>query len=89
MALKVGIIGCGDIALKNYLPGTRALAGTVDIVATCDTVYERAERAREEFGTEECRAYGSAEELLRDPEVEGVEILTPWPFHSQLALQAL
>jgi predicted dehydrogenase len=89
MALKVGIIGCGDIALKNYLPGTKALAGTVDIVATCDTVYERAEHAREEFGAEECRAYGSVEELLRDPGVEGVEVLTPWPFHYQLALQAL
>jgi predicted dehydrogenase len=89
MALNVGIVGCGDIALKNYLPGTKALAGTVDLVATCDTRYERAVRAAEEFGTEECRAYGSIDELLRDPQVQAVEILTPWPFHYQLALAAL
>src|ERR671936_2998390 len=89
MALQVGIVGCGDIALKNYLPGTRALAGTVDIVATCDTRYERAEHAREEFGSEECRAYGDIEELLRDQEVQGVVVLTPWPLHFQLCRQAL
>ena len=89
MAFNVGVVGCGDIALKNYLPGTKALAGTVDIVATADTRYDRAVHAGEEFGAEECRAYGSVEELLRDPQVQGVEILTPWPFHYQLALQAL
>jgi predicted dehydrogenase len=89
MALNVGIVGCGDIALKNYLPGTRALAGTVDIIATCDTRYDRAVRAGEEFGAEECRAYDSLDELLRDKDVEAVEILTPWPYHFRLALQAL
>ncbi|HEX2034965.1 MAG TPA: Gfo/Idh/MocA family oxidoreductase [Chloroflexota bacterium] len=89
MALNVGIIGCGDIALKNYLPGTKNLAGTVDIVATCDTRYDRAVRAGEEFGVEECRAYGSVEEMLGDPKVEAVEVLTPWPYHFQLTLQAL
>jgi predicted dehydrogenase len=89
MALNVGIVGCGDIAIKNYLPGTKALAGTVDIVATCDTRQERAARAGEEFGTADCRAYGSLEELLRDARVQAVQVLTPWPFHFALALQAL
>jgi predicted dehydrogenase len=32
MAFNIGGVGCGDIALKNYLPGTKTLAGTVDIV---------------------------------------------------------
>jgi predicted dehydrogenase len=89
VVLNVGVVGCGDIALKNYLPGTKALQGTVDIVATCDTRYDRAVRAGEEFGVEECRAYGSLEELLADPQVRGVEILTPWTLHFRLALQAL
>jgi predicted dehydrogenase len=89
VALNVGVVGCGDIALKNYLPGTKALAGTVDIVATCDTRYDRAVQAGETFGVEECRAYGSLDELLGDPQVAGVEILTPWPLHFRLALQAL
>ena len=89
MAFNVGIVGCGDIALKNYLPGTKALAGRVDIVATCDTRYDRAAKAGEEFGVEECRAYGTIDELVRDSQVQGVVVLTPWPFHFRLALQAL
>ncbi len=89
MALKVGIVGCGDIAQWNYLPGTKALAGTVDIVATCDQMFVRADQAREEYGAEECRAYDNLDAMLRDPEVEAVEILTPWPLHYQMALAAL
>src|SRR5579883_343378 len=89
MALKVGIVGCGDIAQWNYLPGTRALAGTVDVVATCDQRFDRADLAREEYGTEECRAYDSLDRLLDDREVQAVEILTPWPLHFSMALQAL
>ena len=64
---NVGVVGCGDIALKNYLPGTKALAGTVpavDIIATADTRYDRAVKAAEEFGHEECTAYASLDELL-------------------------
>src|SRR5688572_14590629 len=87
--LNVGVVGCGDIALKNYLPGTKALAGMVDIVATADTRYDRAVKAAEGFGHEECTAYASLDELLQDPRVQGVQILTPWPFHYKLALQAL
>lgn len=89
MALKVGIVGCGDIALWNYLPGTKALAGTVDIVATCDARLGRAEQARQEYGAAGCRAYDSYETMLRDPEVQGVQVLTPWPLHFQMCLSAL
>ncbi|MGH2458048.1 MAG: Gfo/Idh/MocA family protein [Chloroflexota bacterium] len=89
MVLKVGVVGCGDIAQWNYLPGTRALAGTVDLVATCDQRFDRADLAREEYGTEECRAYDSLDRLLDDAEVQAIEILTPWPLHFEMALRAL
>jgi predicted dehydrogenase len=89
VALNIGIVGCGDIAIKNYLPGTKALAGTVDIVATCDTRYERAESAGAEFGAAGCRSYDNLDALLSDPRVAGVQVLTPWPFHYELALKAL
>jgi predicted dehydrogenase len=89
MPLKVGIVGCGDIAEWNYLPGTKALRGTVDVVATCDQDFVRADRAREEYGTEECRAFDSLDRMLDDPEVEAVQVLTPWPLHFKMVLQAL
>jgi len=89
MPLNVGVAGCGDIAQRNYLPGTKQLAGTVDIVATCDAKFPRADQAREDYGVEECRAYESFPQMLRDSKVEAVEILTPWPLHYPMCLQAL
>lgn len=89
MTFKVGLVGCGDIAGWNYLPGTRELRGTVDIVATCDLVEERARYGAEEYGSPGCSVYTNIEDLLADPEVEGVEILTPWPLHFEMCLAAL
>ncbi len=89
MALKVGIAGCGDIAQWNYMPGTQALRGLAEIVATCDQRFERAEADREEYGADGCRSYGDYEAFLRDPGVEAVEVLTPWPLHYAMCLQAL
>jgi predicted dehydrogenase len=87
MALRVGIVGCGDIAHKNYLQGTALLAPLVEMVAACDSVESHAEHAAEHYGIP--RTYTRIEDLLDDPEVEGVEILTPWPTHFALALAAL
>lgn len=87
MPLRVGMVGCGDIALKNYLPGTAALAPTVEMVAACDAVESHAEYAAEHFGIP--NAYTRIQDLLNDPEVQAVEILTPWPYHFSLALEAL
>jgi predicted dehydrogenase len=89
MTFKVGLVGCGDIAGWTYLPGTLALRGTVDIVATCDVVPERARSAAEEYGGPGCRVHTSLEQLLADPDVEGVEVLTPWTLHYEMCLAAL
>lgn len=85
--VRVGIVGCGDIALKNYVPGTAALFPRVEIAAACDIEESHAEYAAEHYGIP--RTYTRIEDLLEDSEVEGVEILTPWPFHFELALAAL
>jgi predicted dehydrogenase len=89
MTFKVGLVGCGDIAGWTYLPGTLALRGTVDIVATCDVVEERARAAAEEYGAPGCRVHTGLERLLADPDVEGVEVLTPWTLHYEMCLAAL
>jgi predicted dehydrogenase len=87
MTLKVGMIGVGDIALKNYLPGTAALMPQVEMVAACDTVPQHVEHAAEQFGIP--RTYTRVPDLLADPEVAAVQVLTPWPYHFKIALEAL
>src|SRR5205085_815424 len=85
--LKVGMVGCGDIALKNYLPGTAALMPVVEMVAACDTVESHAEYAAEHFGIP--NAYTRIEDLPDDPEVQAVGRPTPCPRHFPLAPKAL
>ena len=48
--LRVGIIGCGGIANGKHMPALRSQADKADMVAFCDIVVERAEKAAKEFG---------------------------------------
>ena len=50
--LKAGIVGCGGIANGEHLPAMKK-SGLYEIVAFCDIVRERAEKAKEEYGTED------------------------------------
>ena len=49
--VKVGIIGCGGIANGKHLPALQKLEG-IEIVAFCDIIPERAQKAAEEYGVE-------------------------------------
>ncbi len=84
--VTLGVIGCGDVALRIYLPRLVEMPG-VELVAVCDNVAGRAERARAQFGVPE--AYGDAEEMLAKSDVEAVAILTSASAHAPLCLAAL
>ncbi len=71
--VRVGVIGCGFIAMNTYLPAMVKF-DTIRLVATCDAVYERAEEARLRFGAD--RSYSNRDDLLADSEIDAVVILT-------------
>ena len=50
--VKIGIIGCGGIANGKHMPSLKLLPN-VEMVAFCDIIPERAEKAAKEFGTGE------------------------------------
>lgn len=85
--VKVGVVGCGDIAFRNYLPGMKALADKAELVAVCDLVEERAQRAKEQFDAPE--VYTDFQEMLSRAEIEGVVNLTHMPMHGPLSIAAL
>ena len=85
--VKVGVVGCGDIANRAYLPGIKALADKAELGAVCDVVEERAQRAKEQFGAQE--AYTDFEEMLARSDIEGLVNLTPMPMHGSLCIAAL
>ena len=46
--LKIGIIGCGGIANQKHLPALEGQSDKCEMVAFCDIVVERAEKAAKE-----------------------------------------
>ena len=54
--LKVGIIGCGGIANGKHMPALKKVA-EVEMVAFCDIIVERAEKAAKEYGVEGAKVY--------------------------------
>jgi len=86
--VKVGIIGCGGIANGKHMPALAAL-NNVQMVAFCDIVGERAEKAAKEYGTEDAKVYTDYKELLQDGSIDVIHVCTPNRSHSFITVDAL
>ena len=86
--VKVGIIGCGGIANGKHMPCLRQVE-CVEMVAFCDIVRERAEKAAKDYGTPDAKVYEDYKELLSDPEIEVVHVLTPNRSHADITVDSL
>ena len=86
--LKIGIVGCGGIANQKHLPAMRANEDLCEVVAFCDIVRERAEKAAKEYGVPGSQVCEDYKELLANPEVEVVHVLTPNVSHSEITIAA-
>ena len=87
--LRVGIIGCGGIANGKHMPALKSFPDDVEMVAFCDIIEERAQKACEEFGVEGAKVYTDYKELLKDETIDVVHVLTPNKAHCQLSIDAL
>jgi predicted dehydrogenase len=85
--LKVGIVGCGGIANQKHLPSIKK-AGLADVVAFCDIVKERAEKAAKEYGADDARVFTDYKELLKE-KLDAVYVCTPNRSHSDISVAAL
>lgn len=84
-AIKIGVIGCGRISGHHC----RSIVATesVDLVAVCDLVPEKAEIYQKEFGA---RAYDNYHQMLiENPEIDTVAIVTPSGMHYEHALDII
>src|SRR5579862_6121162 len=87
--LRLGVIGCGVVSTRDVLPNLvlPEVRGRLDLVAVCDIVAERARATAEAFGVP--TYYGDHEEVVRNPDIDAVVILTPVPHHLPAALAAV
>ena len=87
--LKVGFIGCGGIANGKHFPGMEQQSELAEMVAFCDLVKERAERAAAKYGTPDAKVYTDYREILADKSIDAVFVLTPNVSHAEITCAAL
>lgn len=85
---RTGIIGCGGIANGKHMP-TIAKMADVEMVAFCDIIRERAEEAAKKYGIPNAKVYTDYRELLKDPSIDNVRVLTQNRWHCQITVDAL
>ena len=86
--IRIGIIGCGGIANGKHMPALKTIP-EVEMVAFCDIIEERAQKAAAEYGTPDAKVYTDYTELLKDETIDAVHVLTPNREHAQLTIDAL
>ena len=86
--VRIGIIGCGGIANNKHMPALHRLPD-VELVAFCNIIVERAEKAAKEYGIEGAKVYEDYKELLKDETIDVVHVLTPNREHSFITVDAL
>jgi predicted dehydrogenase len=84
-SLRVGIIGTG-FARSTQVPAFQALPG-VEVVSIASAHLERAEQVARERGIP--HATGDWREVVRDPGVDLVSIVTPPHLHREMAIAAV
>ncbi|MBQ8441604.1 MAG: Gfo/Idh/MocA family oxidoreductase [Clostridia bacterium] len=85
---RIGIIGCGGIANGKHMPALKKV-DDCEMVAFCDIVPERAEKAAADYGIEGAKAYTDYKELLKDQTIDVIHVLTPNRSHSFITVDAL
>jgi inositol 2-dehydrogenase len=83
--LKVGVVGLGRLG-KVYVRDLAARIPETTVVAVADIDRALAGTIAEEFGIP--RAHGSAEDLIADPNVDAVVIVTPTHAHRNNVISA-
>jgi predicted dehydrogenase len=86
MALRVGIIGAGGIAAKLHLPELMTVSG-LEVTVLAGRKQSRLKTLCKQFNVP--RWTNSYEELIADPNIDGVVVALPHPLHVKYGLMAL
>lgn len=88
--VRIAIVGCGGIANQKHMPSIKTQAEKAEMVAFCDIIPERAEKACREYGAEGAKWYTDYKEMLADTSVEFdvVHVCTPNVAHCPITVAA-
>jgi predicted dehydrogenase len=84
--VRVGLIGCGDVTVRRYLPGLAVLAEEVEVVACCDPDVRRAEDVASRCAgwSPRPKTFVDLDALIREGGLDAALNLTPAPLHFEV-----
>jgi predicted dehydrogenase len=84
---RLALLGCGDVAVRDYLPELHRLSGRVELVAVCSRSADRARAVAERFGA--ATWYSDYRRMLAECDADLVANLTPIQVHAETTMAAL
>ncbi len=85
--LRVGVIGCGAMGRSHIERITNKTPGAV--VAAVSDVFEESARKAAEIAGNSCKVYTSGKDLINDPDIDAVVIVSPGFAHKDDLLEAI
>src|SRR5215218_2790216 len=85
--VKLALLGCGDVAQRDYLPEMHRLAGRADLVAVCGRTTDRVRQVADQYDIP--ARYDNYRTMLAESDAEAVINLTPIQAHTETTLAAL
>jgi predicted dehydrogenase len=83
--IALGLIGCGSIAQESHVPAIAQIP-SARIVAVADSDSSKARTVQKKLDS--VKIYEDYRQLLRDDEVDAVDICTPTKYHSEIVVAA-
>lgn len=84
--MRIGIVGCADIALKRFLPAAATVEGVESVAVAEEYAPERLKAFQESFGLEGMTDYRA---LIRREDLDAVYVPQPPALHCRWAREAL
>jgi predicted dehydrogenase len=79
--LRVGIVGCGNVALNFHVPAYQAVGDRFTVVGLADPTAERLEMGRQAAGLGEDQVHLDLADLLARDDVDVIDVCTPQHLH--------
>lgn len=87
--LRVGIVGCGNVALNFHVPAYQAAGGRYRIVGLADPTPGRLELGRVGAGLSAAEVHLDAADLIARDDVDVIDVCTPQHLHRDVVLAAV